>query len=475
MNISSIKKNLFYNFLYQILVVALPLITTPYISRILGANKIGLYSYAYSIAYYFVIFIMLGLNNYGNRTIAAVKNDKQKLSQSFFSIYYMQLITGIVMIVIYIIYGILSDSHLMYWIMLLYVISGAVDINWFFFGLEQFQLTVVRNTIIKIITTVCIFVFVKSSSDIYLYGVLMTLGILLSQLLLWPFVRRYVDFCKVSFKDVANHIRPNLVLFVPVIAVSLYKIMDKIMLGNMSSMTEVGLYESSEKVIQIPLALVASLGTVMLPRITNMIANNKDIKNYFSYSISFAMFLSTSICFGIMAVADLFVPIFYGSGYEKCIILFQILLPSCIFLAFSDVLRTQYLIPLKKDKIFIQSVSLGAIVNIIINLFLIPQFQSIGAAIGTLMAEIAVCLYQAVRVRKEVDINKYFVQSLPFVISGILMYLVLIFIPNKNYNIIFLLLAKIFIGFFVYILSLLLQMKVFNKHIKIVDFMNRGG
>lgn len=129
MNISSIKKNLFYNFLYQILVVALPLITTPYISRILGANKIGLYSYAYSIAYYFVIFIMLGLNNYGNRTIAAVKNDKQKLSQSFFSIYYMQLITGIVMIVIYIIYGILSDSHLMYWIMLLYVISGAVDIN----------------------------------------------------------------------------------------------------------------------------------------------------------------------------------------------------------------------------------------------------------------------------------------------------------------------------------------------------------
>lgn len=158
---SSVKKNFIYNTLYQLLVIIIPLITTPYLSRILGAEKTGVYSYSYTIATYFVLFIMLGLNNYGNRTISIIRDDKTKVSQEFWSIYFMQLVFGLFGVIAYVLYTIIFSNTLITWILLLYVVSALIDINWFFFGMEQFKITVTRNTVIKIISTVMIFTFVK--------------------------------------------------------------------------------------------------------------------------------------------------------------------------------------------------------------------------------------------------------------------------------------------------------------------------
>lgn len=453
---NDVKKNFIYNSIYQLLILLIPLVTTPYVSRILGAEGVGLYSYAHSIAYYFVIFAMLGLNNYGNRTIAMVRDDKNKLSQTFWSIYALQVITSLTAIIVYIIYIILFNNTIMPWILLFYVISTAFDINWFFFGMEKFKLTVTRNTIVKIISTVCIFIFVRDANDVYLYGIIMALGLGISQFLLWPFVRQYISFYKPNWNDIIKHLKPNLVLFVPVIAVSLYKYMDKIMLGALTTVAQVGFHESSEKIINIPMALINSLGTVMLPRMSNMnvSGSDKESKKYIRYSILFAMFLSTSMGFGIMAVSKEFVPLFYGDGFETCITLFQILLPSCMFLAFANVIRTQYLIPKKKDTIYIISVSLGAIVNIIVNSLLIPTYQSAGAAIGTLCAEATVCIYQAFSVRKELPILNYIYQILPFVFSGLIMFLVLNNLSFSFELIIIELILKIFIGIFIYMFVL---------------------
>lgn len=346
----SVKINLIYNTAYQLLAIAIPLITTPYLSRVLGAEKIGVYSYSYSIAYYFAMFILLGLNNYGNRSIAAIKDSKLELSKVFFSIYLMQLTSSVVVIIAYVLYAVSFSNNAMTWILLIYVISAGFDINWFFFGLEEFRLTVIRNTVIKIATTAAIFICVKSPNDIELYGIIMVMGLLLSQLIMWPFVPKYTVFVKPSLNEVIKHIKPNLILFIPVIAVSLYKMMDKIMLGLMSDMKQVGFYENTEKIVQVPMVLVNSLGTVMLPKTANLLARNEETiaRKYLKQSIIIAMILASSICFGIMAVAPLFVPWFYGTGYEQCIVLFQILMPSCIFLAFANVIRTQYLIPRKK-------------------------------------------------------------------------------------------------------------------------------
>ena len=306
--------------------------------------------------------------------------------------------------------------------------SAGIDVNWFFFGLEKFKITVIRNAIIKLLSTAAIFLFVKKQTDVYVYAFIYVFGMFVSQFILICIIHKYVKLRKVGLKDIAAHIKPDLMLFVPVVAVSLYKIMDKIMLGSMVNETEVGYYEACEKIMVLPTSLITALGTVMLPRMSNLIANQEieKSKQYISKSISFAMFLSTSLSFGIMSVAREFVPLFYGKGFEKCITLFQILLPSCIFIAFANVIRTQYLIPNEHDKISIVSVCLGAVTNLFINLLLIPKFQSIGAAIGTLFAECVVCLYQSFSVRKNLSITRYLQDSFPFFIAGIVMYVFLV-------------------------------------------------
>lgn len=467
---NSIKRNFIYNSAYQLLIILIPLITTPYISRVLGAQGTGIYSYAYSVASYFVMFIILGLNNYGNRSIAKVRENQYLLSKTFWSIYCFQIICGIIVVACYILYTcIFSDNILISTIMIIYVLSACIDINWFFFGLEQFKVTVIRNTVIKILTVLAIFIFIKSPADIYKYTAIYVIGMILSQIFLWFLLPSYISFVKIDISDIVVHIRPNLILFIPVIAVSLYKIMDKIMLGAMTNKTQVGYYESCERVIAVPLALVTSLGTVMLPRMTNLLANNnkKAGKQYVNKSIIFAMFLSTSMSFGIMAVSREFVPIFYGDGFTPCIMIFQILLPSGIFIAFANVIRTQYLIPQQKDSIFIISVITGAIINITLNLVFIPNFGAAGAACGTFFAEFSVCFVQAFFIRKELPIKKYVINSVPFLLSGLIMYMILI---NTTYemSLLLLLILKVILGFFIYSFVLILCLiikKAFANHL----------
>ena len=448
---SSLKWNFIYNICYQFLQICIPLLTTPYLSRVLGAGNIGAYSYAYNIANYFVLFSMLGIANYGKRTIAMVRDDYKKLSLTFSSLYTMQLVTSVVLIMAYIGYLFTCADILMY-IMLFYVLSAALDINWFFFGMEQFKITITRNIIVKLCTTVAIFLFVQSDEDIYTYAIIMTVSVFISQILVWPFLKGQVEFVKITIADVKKHISHNLFFFITVIAVSIYKSMDKIMLGAISSTEQLGYYESSEKIIVIPIAIVTALGTVMLPRITNMVSRGEQerIHQYMQKSIWLSMFLSTSISFGIMGVAQEFVPLFYGAGFEECVILFQILLPSGIFIAFANVLITQYILPNQKEVIQIQAVVLGAVLNFILNLLLIQFYHARGVAIGTLFTEFVVCVYQVFRVRKELPVKKYVQESVPFFLTGFFMYAILYHIQLPIENLLFRLCVKIGIGMMFY-------------------------
>lgn len=468
MNSSNVKANFIYNSLYQILALLLPLVTTPYISRVLGADGIGEYAFHFSISKYFVIFAMLGLNNYGNRTVAAVRDDSDKLARTFSSIYVMQLLTSLIVIVFYFGYIIISGQGTMAYVLAFYVVSAGFDINWFFFGIEQFKLTVLRNTAVKLLSVACIFIFVRKASDVYIYGLILALSFILSQLAIWPFVRTYTHFVKPTKKEVTAHIKPNLTLFMPVIAVSLYKYMDKIMLGKMSNLTEVGYYENAEKIIDIPVALVTSLGTVMLPKMSNLVANKQrqEGERYTYYSILFAVFLSSSLGFGIMSVSKEFVPWFFGSGFEACITLFSILAPSTIFMAVANVMRTQYLIPMHEDKIYIISVFLGTITNIILNSLLIPGMQSTGAAVGTLVAEAVVCVYQFIKIRKEVNFTTPILRSIPFVVSGAVMWFVIKLLPLLFSEMVFNIIFEVIIGAIIYFICLALILLTRNKVFK---------
>lgn len=458
------KKNFVYNSVYQLVAIAIPLITTPYVARVLGAESIGLYSYSHAIAYYFVMFIMLGLNNYGNRTIAFVRDDKKKLSTTFFEIYRMQLSVAAIAILCYCGFATLWINTTMSWIMLIYVISAALDINWFFFGLEQFKTTALRSSIVKVITTISIFIFVKNPDDIIIYSLINVLGLLASQLILWSRVRKYIDYVRSPLKNSLKHLKPNLVLFIPVIAISLYKMMDKVMLGSLSNLEQVGFYENTEKIIQVPLALATSLGTIMLPKISNLAAKNDHAKTrkYMEKSLYFATFLASSMCFGIMAVAKDFVPWYYGENYAPCMQLFQILMPSCLFLATANVIRTQYLIPYRQDKIYIASVIAGAFVNLVINALLIPEFGATGAAIGTLAAETCVCILQIALTWNKLKLTPTLVKSSIYIVIGIIMYLFISILPILSINSTINLLLKVLLGGILYLFLALPSLRHFN-------------
>lgn len=454
----SVKKNFIYNSVYQILILLVPLITTPYISRVLSPEGIGIYSYNFSIAYYFSMFTILGLNNYGNRTIAAARDDKMELSRNFISIYIMQLIATVLVTIVYSLYCFYVAKNIIANIFIIYLISSLFDINWFFMGIEKFKLFVVRNTLVNLLSVICIFIFVKKTNDLIAYILIMVLGRLLGLISVLPILKKYIVIVKVNYKDVLKHIKPNLILFIPVLAVSLYKIMDKIMLGIISTQTEVGYFESSEKIIKIPLALITSLGTVMLPRMSNLVSRNETekAKKTIEKSLYFAIFLSCSCSFGIMSIAKYFVPWFYGEEYLKCILIFQILMPSCIFLAMGNVIRTQYLIPYKNDKIFLNSVILGAVVNLIINFLLIKNFASVGVSIGTLTAEMVVCLYQVFYTRDYINFKRVFKNGIPFFISGILMYAILVKLDMPFHSFFVNMIMSIILGIIIYILFFLL-------------------
>ena len=270
---SSIKKNFSYNLVYQILNLVILLVTSPYIARVLGPDKSRIYSYTYSVANFFLLAAMLGVNNYGNRSIALIRDDKEKLSKTFSSIYVLQLLTSAISVTAYVIYlvWIIDANRTVALVQGVYLMSAAFDINWFFFGLEKFKLTVTRNMVIRILSLVGIFVFVKDQNDLILYTFVMAGSQLLSTLALWPYVRKLTKFQIKTWAEVALHIKPNLILFIPVLAISIYNVMDKIMLGIMSTDAQVGYYEYSERILQIPMAIINALGMVMLTRMSNLV------------------------------------------------------------------------------------------------------------------------------------------------------------------------------------------------------------
>lgn len=421
----SLQKNFLYNVLYQILLVILPLITAPYISRTLGATAVGVYSYTYSVAYYFLLIAMLGIGNHGNRSIAAVRDDRKKLNKTFSSIYSLQVITFSIAILAYAIYLVLfvKDNRLIVLLQLIYVTSGLFDIGWLFFGLEQFKLTVARNTLIKISTVVLMFVFVHKPSDLWKYTLIMSAGTLFSQAYLWLYVKKYVSFEKCSVKEITSNIKPVLILFIPVLAYSIYKVMDKIMLGNMSSYDQVGFYNNAEKIINIPMGIITALGTVMLPRMSNIVANGdkKRVDDYIRISAKLVTLLSSAIAFGLMGVSSVLAPVFFGDEFIACGEIIRLLSVTVFFIAWANVIRTQYLIPNKRDSIYLTSTMVGAILNLIINWMLIPKYQANGAAFGTIVAEFSVMLVQMVAVKNELPMRKYIMSYSPILIIGLIM------------------------------------------------------
>lgn len=457
MNKKSVKLNYIYNLIYQIFTLITPLITAPYVSRVLGSSGVGQYSFTNSIVTYFILFGALGFGYYAQREIARHQGDKVEQSKIFWEIIICRSISVGLSLIFYLVllflgvYG--EDYTLLMLILTINVVATAFSIEFLFQGNEDFLTIVIKNIVVKVLGILGIFIFVKKPSDVWLYILIHSLITIGSYLSLWTKLPKVL--CKVDFKSLnpIRHLKPTLRLFIPTIAVSVYTMLDKTLIGvlipgetevngviqNISDI-ENGYYEQSEKIVKMAMTIVTSLGTVMIPRNSQAIAsgNLDGFKKNISGALRFVFFVGTPIMFGLAAVANNMCPWFFGDGYEKVPSLMMMFCPLIMIIGFSNVLGLQYLLPMKKDKKYTIAITSGAGVNLVLNLILIRLFWSYGACIATIIAETVVTTIMFIFAKKDISFLELVKNSWRYIISGVtmfaLVYFTQYFLAPKIYN-----------------------------------------
>lgn len=428
----SVKKNYIYNLSYQILIMLITIVTTPYLARVLGAEKVGIFSYTFSIVSYFTLFSLLGTSAYAQREIAYVQNHVEKRSRLFFEILIFRIITMILsLVVFYFVFIKNSEYGTYYKIFCLEIIAQAFDIGWFFQGIEDFKKVVVRNTIMRMAMIVLIFVFVNNPDDLWKYILLYVFSNVLGSISLWVSVKKYIIKIKIKDLNIVRHVKPTLQFFLPQIASSVYTILDKSMIGILTkNMTEVAYYEQSQKIVKVSLTIITSLGTVMIPRMSSIFAkgDNEKIKKYMKESFNFVWFLGFPIMFGLIAISRNLIPWFFGHEFLQVIPLMMVFSPIVLIIGISTVTGTHYLIPTKKQNLYTTTVIIGAITNVILNIIFILNFGAIGATISSLVSELVVALLQLKFISKFMNLKSCFNNCSKYFISSIIMFSIIFLI-----------------------------------------------
>ena len=384
----NLKSNYIYNTIARVVSLIVPLLTAPYISRTLGVDNVGRYSYTASIVTYFSVLAVYGSSTYGQRQIAYHKNNTSNLNASFSEVFLFRCLSATIAISLYTLYllSIHSDKTLAI-IYGLNIVDVAIDISWLFNGLEMFKQLMIRNIAVRVISLVSIFVFVKKPSDVWIYVLIICGDNIICNLSMWPFAHRLVRLVLVNplrnFKEITS-------IFLPSIAIQIYAVLDKSMIGWLTKSTsQNGCYEQAEKIARLSLTVVTSLSTVVLPKIANLYFENKtDVaKKYIYKAYRITLLLSIPMTVGLASISSVLVPVFLGKGYEDAIVLLEILASLIVFVSLASITGLSWLIPTGQQNIYTLSVTIAAVCNFVMNNSLIRCFQAEGAAIATVFAE----------------------------------------------------------------------------------------
>lgn len=430
----SIKKNYIYNLCYQILTIITPLITAPYLARVLGADGIGTISYMDSVVAYFVLFATMGITTYGQREISYVQDDAIMRSFVFWNTKILEIITSIISLVLFWVFSYFQENRIIYFIFSLNILAVLMDITWFFQGMEEFGKIVLKNAIVKLLGVICIFLFIKSSADTQLYVFSMCFFPFLANISMWVYLPKYIkriNYCELKpFKDIKSVFS----LFVPAVAIQVYTVLDKTMIGIITkNFFENGYYEQAVKISKMTLMFVISLGTVMTPRIGYYYEQKQyeEVKKLIYNGYRFVWFLGIPLCFGLIMVAPNFVSWFLGEGYERVTDLLRVLAFLILSIGINNVTGVQYLIPTKRQNILTLTVIIGAAVNFVLNSILIYNFRSMGAAVASVAAETTIAVVQIVIVRKELKPLDILKEGFNYYFAGVVMVLCLLFFSNQ--------------------------------------------
>ena len=470
-----ILKNYIFNIAYQVVILAMPFIMTPYLQSVFSADTLGINTWVSSNVQWFVIAGMLGTKIYGNREIARVRDNQEQLSKTFSEIYLMQLITISCALIVYLIaVPFLADRYVtVSFIQTLTLISTALDITWFFFGVEDFAKASVRNILVKIVGSILILVLVKQEADFYLFVVINGATAVLGQLIMWIQLKQYIKPVRVKLSDSMKHLRPNLVYFVPQLATNIYTNLPVNMLGYLSEDAEVTFYSLSQQFVKMFLFFITSIGDVMLPRLSNVHGkNNKgEFQAFLGNSYKMAIYLSIPLLVGICSVIPYFVPWFMEPGYGIVASLIIWMSPIVIFISISNVYGTQFLLPTGRTREYSFSVIVGAVVNFVLNFVLMPRYGALGAVISVVIAELSVTLTQWIFVHKEVKLPISWIEIVKYIVASFVMGLVIYFIgesfPTDTSKLLGLLknAIQVLVGISTYFITLILLKSSFQKEL----------
>ncbi len=469
----SITINYIYNMIYKVLVLITPLITTPHVSRVLGVENIGIYNYTYSVLSYFVLFGVLGLQMYGQREIAYVSENQEDKNKIFWEILWTRILTTMTALVIYIIFAFFTDYKIFYFIFSIEILANAIDISWFYYGIENFKKITIRNVIIKIIGIICIFLFVKDYNDLNIYILCHVLVLFLGNLSLWIGLKNQITkICRPTI-NCLKHIKIAFIFFLPQCLDSIYMLMDKVMLGQLSTMEEVGIYGQADKIIKMVVTVITSLGLVVSPRIAKSFktGNKKEIKKYMFNSFYFVFLLSFPMIFGLIGISDIFSDWFFGEGYDGVSIMINVLSPIILFMGLNSIIGWQYLMTVKREKDFTKSVAIGAVMNLLLNFILIKKFNAVGAALASITSMLIMTIINFNFIKDIIKINELLNIIPKILFSSLIMFLVIKPIELIQINSIVITFIQILLGVLIYAILLIVfkdkfVMKYINKLIQ---------
>lgn len=433
----SLIKNYIFNIAYQLVKIVMPLITVPFLYSMIGADTLGISDFASNIAGWFILFGVLGVNTYGSREIAKVRDNKENLTKSFWEIFVMQLLNMTVATILYFVYirFTVKENLIIYYLTLFTLLASALDITWFFYGVEDFKKASIRNIVVKLLGVSLIFIFIRKPEDLWLYVIFNSCSELFGQAIMFVQLKQYIGYQNVNIKEAyTNHFKATFTLFIPTVAISIYTILDQTMIGYLYGTTHLNYYKTSMAIVKMFMYFITSIGSIMLPRVTNVYYNQEGGKEkaaeYVSLTMKIAMFLAIPLCFGMMSVAKEFIS-WYLPTTPIIGDLIVIGCPVIIFISMSNVTGIQYMVPTGMHKEFSASVIVGSIINFIINLIVIRKYGAYGAIVASVIAEGTVTLVQYILIKRRANICFKSMSYIKYLIAAGLMYVVVVLITPQ--------------------------------------------
>lgn len=389
--------NYLYNGVYKLLLILIPLITTPYLTRTLGSTALGIDSYVISIITLVELFGALGINLYSNREIAYKRDNKEELTNIYYEIQTIRFSLGLIVIIVYLFITSKTQYHTYFMIQTFAIIGYFIDVTWLFVGCEEMKLPVLRNIIIKILQTILIFSLIKSDKDLNLYICINAAGTFISSICMYPRVNKWIGKYNRKKLNIKRHLKPILALFLPQAASSIYVQFDRTMIGFLSAdISYVSIYDKAESLVKVPLQFVSATTTVMLPRVSNEFANKKmqNIAALLKEEIRFVLLFVIPLMVGMIVISDRLALWYLGDQYIESGMVMKMLTPTIITIGMGEIFGSQLLVSVNETKGMTVAFGTGAFANIIFNAVLIPLYNASGAAIATTVAETLVIVIQ---------------------------------------------------------------------------------